>query len=336
MITPPASFQAAEAWRLMLPKMAAQPLQLALEDLNFLWQWHRPQLVSLAPHMSGAVSRASEYHCPIVPSQDGLPYTFEHRLACSAASQTITVGVDYCTTYAGAGTAWTALYSTAVGTSATAGGLTTVQHGPYTLPASAVVLRFTYSSPAAGTRTDHHILGYPTPAAATAGIQASGFVPFDDGLLTHADGGAVHTEWLNRLKASSVAVLRDRHQMALSFAQEFSTTPFASRTDKTAWWPMPAGKVRLPWQTGTINLRVMAIGGVSGGATADLLRVGQLGGPGQSVLLAADGTVSSATLQCIVQGQGADAHVVLQPAYRTTTGNTTRPFTVVALYQPGT
>lgn len=335
-ITTPTGLQVVDAWRLLLPKMAVQPLKMAMENINGLWRWHRPQVASLAPHMSGVVARASEYHFAIEPSVDGLQYTFEHRFACSGISQAVTIGVDYCTTYAGGATAWTAIYSSAETSSGTGGEMTRKTHANYVIPATAVALRVTYTAPAAGTRKDHHVLAYPTPGDAVAGIQASGFVPFDDTLLNHADGGAVHTEWINRCKRSSVALLRDRKQMAFSWVQEYSTTPKEARTDKTAWWPMPAQRVRLPYQSGTVNLSASAIAAVTAGTTADLVRLAQLGGPGKSVLFAADGTVQHQTLQCLIDGTGADAGVTLQAAYRTTSGNTTRPFSVVAYYQPGT
>lgn len=321
---------------MLLPKMTTQPLKMAMENINYLWQWHRPQLVSFAPHMSGAVARASEYHIPIIPSADGLRYSFEHRFSCSGISQAVTISVDYCTTYAGGGTAWSALYSAAETSDGTGGALTRKTHSNYTIPVTAVALRVSYTAPAAGTRKDHHVLVYPTPDVAAAGVQDSGFVPFDDTVIGHADGGAVHTEWINRCKRSAVAVLKDRRQMAFSFVQEFSTTPKEARTDKTAFWPMPAARLRLPWQSGTVTLQVYAIGAVTAGTTANLLRLAQMGGPGKSVLLAADGAIQTAQLQCLIDGTGPDAGVTLQAAYHTTSGNTTRPFSVVAFYQPGT
>ena len=334
-ITTPTEIQITPGYALMLPSMGKQPLKRALENVNFLWKYHRPALVAVAPNADPAVTRASDYHIPILPSLDALRYTFHHRVLCSAATQAITVSVDETDAYAGGATVWTNIYSSNE-TSGGAGALNTWVHVDKTIPADAVALRVSYTGPAAGTRTDHHILAYPAPADAVAGVTASGFVPFDDGMLDHADLAAVHTELVNRCKESTAAILQDRRQWAFSFVQEYRTAPRLTRLNLVEWWPAPVARVWLPHQGPTVDLAFRVIGEVSAGATANLLRVSQVGATvGKTVTFAADAAIGSATLTCEVQGSGLMRYVDLVFALRSTAGNTTRPFGVMAFWTPG-
>ena len=47
-ITTPAAIQVSTPGQLLVPSMLAQPLQRALENLNYLWKWHRPPLVAIS------------------------------------------------------------------------------------------------------------------------------------------------------------------------------------------------------------------------------------------------------------------------------------------------
>ena len=337
-ITTLAKIQIAKEYELLLPDMTAQPLKKALENLNHLWKYYRPPLISACFTMDGGLARTSEYHVPIIPSADALPYSVEVRFVCSLASQNVTVSLDYTANYlAGGASAWTAICSDVVVSDGTGGQLTTHKKANQTIPAAAVALRVQLTAPAAGSRTDHHLLVWPTPNAPSAGLQHSSFAPFDDTLLTSGAQAAVHTEWLNRCKASVVALQSDRKQCALSFLQEYRTAPRWVRTDYTAWIPAPPVRVWLPAQSGVVTLAVRALAEVSAGATPQLLRVRQVGlsGNAQSVLLDASGAIESATLSCQVQGSGLLSYVDVEVAFRTTAGNTTRPFAIMAWHVPG-
>jgi hypothetical protein len=294
-------------------------------------------VLSVAYNSDPGLTRTSDYHIPIVPSADGLRYTLEHRFVCSAATQTVNVSVDYTTNYAGGGTVWVNIYAQNVTSDGTGGNLTTAVHADKTIPANAVALRVTYTAPAAGTRTDHHLLVYPSPPDATTGLQASGFVPFDDTLMVSGEQAAVHTEWVNRCKSSAVALLQDRRQCALAFVQEYRTTPRMTLTDKQVFRAVTHGRVWFPFQkTDALSLRVVVIAAVSAGATADLVRVRQVGPTGAaSKTFDADGNDNAETLVCVVEGANELCHVDLEVAIKTTAGNTTRPFAVVAFWQPG-
>lgn len=334
----PATVNIAKEYELLLPHMKRYTLDRALQNVNHSWKHFRPALVSVAPTAEVALPRASEYHIPVLPSADGLQYSFEVRFACSAASQNVTVSVDYTTAYvAGGASVWTAICSDVVVSDGVGGRLTTHQKANQVIPATAVALRVMLTAPAAGTRDDHHILAWPTPGDAVSGIQPSGFVSYDDTMMTSADRAAVHTEWVNRCKYSTVALLRDRRQCAYSFAQEYRTLPRWKSTDATFWRPLPPVRIWLPGQTGTVTLAARVIAEVDAGATADLVRLRQIGtaGEGKSVLFDASGAIESAGLEVKILGSGLLAYVDVELAIRTTTTHTTRVFAAMAWYTPG-
>jgi len=339
-ITTPTKVQIAKEWELLLPDMGAQPLQKALENINYHWKHYRPAMTSAGMTADPALTRTGEYHWPVVVSQQtgGMRYSFEVRFVCSNASQNVTVSVDYTTAYvAGGASVWVAICSDVVVSNGTGGLLTTHQKADQAVPVTAVALRLQLTAPAAGDRTDHHVLAWPTPAATSAGLQAGGFAPFDDTLLASGQLAAIHTEWINRCKASHVALLNDRAQNAYSFLQEYRTAPRWRRTDVTSWTPLPPMRIWLPGQSGTVTLAVKAIAEVNAGATADLVRFRQvgIGGSGASVLIAASGAIETAALLVQVQGSGLLSVVDVELALRTTAGNTTRVFAVMAWHTPG-
>ncbi|MBM4346423.1 MAG: hypothetical protein FJ100_23855, partial [Deltaproteobacteria bacterium] len=268
--------QFAAEWELLLPQMATQPLRKALENINYHWKYYRPALVSFAPTADPGLTRSSEYHIPIQPSADGLRYTFETRFICSAAAQNVTVTVEYTTAYvAGGASVWVGICSDVVVSNAVGGALTTVTKADQTIPATAVALKWSLTAPAAGDRTDHHLVALPTPAAPVAGLQLSGYAPFDDTLLLSGDQAAVHTEWLNRCKFSMAKLLLDRQQNAYSFGQEYRSAPRWTKTNAAYWSPLPPVRIGLPGQSGVVSLLVSVIAEVSAGNTSDLVRLRQ-------------------------------------------------------------
>ena len=335
-IITPTSLDVVKKGQLISTSVSAQPLRLALNNLNYLYSYHKPPHLSVIYNSTAALTRNSEYHIPVTPSADGIAYTFEHRWQCSAATQTVTVGVDYCTTYAGAGTAWTNLYSTAV-VSGGAAALTRSTSAAYTVPATALAVRVTLTAPGAGTRTDHGFLMWPTAAAPLVGVKASGFIPFDDGLIANTNGPAVHEEWLQRCAISSRSIAADRKQCAFAFVQEYTATPafVCSDTIKgngTAGYSLPAVRAYLPSSTSGQTLNIKAIASVSAGSTADRIRFSLVGG--NSVLLDAAGGIDSDSMTMPSTGQGLAAAVdVLLTAFNTAT-NSTKIYAVVVWWTP--
>jgi len=336
-ITTPTGVGISNASALWLPAMAQEPLKTALQNCNYLMQWHRPPLVSHCYTADDALTRTSIYIVPIIPSADSLRYNFEHRFVCSAGSQSVTVTVDETASYTGGSTTWANIYSQAVTSDATGGNLTTHTKTLQAIASTSEALRITYTAPASGSRNDHHVLTYPAPAATVAGLMASGATPFDDGLLAHADKGAVHTEWLNRCKATSSAVLRDRKQIALSFVQDETNQTYQHNSLGSDYYPLPIARVWLPNQgpVCTLDLRVLA--SVDAGGYSDLIRVRQAGGvPGAaSTTFDALGGVESSTLALIMQGDGLMRYADIEIGVARLGANKTRLKAVSGYYTPG-
>lgn len=328
-----------------LAAMDTEPLQTALLNLNWLWIYHRPPLVSVCPSEPAAMGRNAVIVVPIQPSADALRYDFHVEAVCSANTN-LTVVVEETDNYtglptSGTPTAWTNVYTTVTAETAAARAaqITTSK----TIPADSVALRFTVSV-AAGTFELHHLLVFPAPSSVPAGTAACGFVPYDDALLTTA-GGPVHTEFLDRCVYSTVAILRDRRHMALSLCQDETAANVdyapASVSSFAAW---PKVRVWLPYQGESVHLDVRCLLTVSGGSGANLVRVSQVkdaGGtpikPTQSILLSGDGTgyIDQADLRVYLQGDGAMRYADVEVAIRTDGANTLRLHSLVALWRPG-
>jgi hypothetical protein len=336
-ITTPATIGIATPSSLWLPDVAIQPLRAALENINYLMQYHRPPLVSHCYTAEDALTRASSYIIPVIASADSLRYTFEHRFTCSAASQSVTVTVDETATYAGGATTWSNIYSQAVTTSGSAGGLTTHTKTLQPITSTTTALRITYTAPASGSRNDHHVIAYPAPAAPSAGLMPSGATPFDDGLITSADLAAVHTEWINRCKVTASAVLRDRKQIALSFLQDETSQAYTHDSIGTAFHALPAVRVWLANQGPAVTLDLRVLASVDGGLGTDLIRIRQSGGvPGAvSTIFDASGSIESGTLALVMQGDGLMRHADIEIAVARTAGNRTRLKSVSGFYTPG-
>lgn len=339
-ILTPSTLQVTSQAGLLVPAMAADPLRTALQNLNYLWRQYRPPLVDLCPNVAVTGGRAKLVY-PIWPSQDGIKYNVEHRLMPSWTT-TATITVDYCTSYTGGTTTWTNLATSSTAT--TANVLLTKLDNGLVIPANAVALRFDYQV-ALGTCAAEHVLVYPAADACTVGIKPSGFVPFDDGMLAVA-GAPIHTELLNRCKRSTLAIVRDRRQQVLSFGQvETGTTWTVCPPDKAPidapasyeqFRDLPAVRIWLPYQGPTVVVALRVLADVDAGATADLIRVRQLGvQDAQSISFSASGAIVSGTLRLNLQGQGLSRYADIAIAARRTTGNSTRLRAVSAYWTPG-
>lgn len=330
-VTAPTAFAVVKKGLLWSPAMAAQPLQKALENVNYLWQYHRPPLLSVIYTVAPSLTRATIYHIPVMPSQEtgGLRYIFQHRFVCSDGAATVQVTVESCTTYAGGATAWTSVYTQSVA-SAGAGALTTHTSSASIIPVAAVAIRVTYGAPSAGTRTDHHLLVHPGQGAATVGSYSTGFRPFDDSVLTAA-GAPIHEEFLQRCAVSSRAVLTDRKQCAYAFVQEYSTTPHLVVTTAKggiAGHGLPTTRGYLPGAFGAQTLYLRAIATVDGGATASLVDF-------NGALLDADGTLQGAmTATGTPTDQGANASHDWALTIKNNAAQETRLLAAVAFWTP--
>ena len=336
-ITPQSAIQVSDDGELLVPAMAAQPLQAALENLNYLWQWHWAPLVDVCPNVDPATSRDTLVY-PILPSGEGLRYTFEHTLE-TEVNTTVDVSVEYCTTYAGGGTTWHALY-TATTPTTTAGAPYTQVDANIAIPYNAEALRIQFES-ASGDYFPHHILAYPSPDAPGPGITTLGFTPFDDGLLGSTDGAAVHTEFLNRCKESSLIVLRDRRQQVLSFLQKETGTPLTVCSYADAWptddyQDLPRVRLVFPFQSPTVLVEISVLADVSGGSTVDMVRVRQVGiADAELATFDADFAISTRSLKLTLQGTGLYRWADVAIGARCTNATTTKVRAVSGCWRPG-
>lgn len=321
---------------LLMPALAQNPVRLALRNANYFYRYHSPPMLSVAYCTSGLLTRAAIYHIPIMPSADGLLYDFEHRYECSNATQTITTTVDYCTTYAGGATVWTNLYAQN-DTTAGAGVVLRSTRTGVTLPRTAVALRVQYSAPAAGTRTDHHLLVYPNTQTLAAGVTTSGFVPWDDGALTSAEGWPLHEEHLNRIGRNAYYVMTDRMQCAFAFVQEYTATPRWQCTDTyfgQLGYEFPAVRAYLPntADSNVSTLTVSVIATVSAGTTTRRVQLMQPNGA--TCFANASGNIETTTLDIAASRGGLDSFADLQLVVNNSAANTTTVYAVVAFYTP--
>ena len=336
-ITTPAAIQVSTPGQLLVPSMLAQPLQRALENLNYLWKWHRPPLVDVCPNVTHLIDRHVMVY-PVTPSFDSLRYTFEHRLLTVSAT-TVGITVDYCTAYAGGSTSWTNIYTATAGTT-TAGVLWAQVDHNHVIPHDAVALRVSYLT-GSGNYLPHHLLVYPTPDVASAGITQSGFTPFDDGLLVGTTGAAVHTEFLNRCKRSALTLLKDRRQQVLSFLQVETGTTLTlpnALTVNDDWQDSPTARLFFPHQSGAVEIWVSVLADVATGTNTDLVRVRQLGGTPNpmAVTFNADGAINTLPLTLTLQDPGGlHAYADVAVGIKSVAANRTQLRAVSACWRPG-
>lgn len=278
---------------LVQPAADRDPLYTILKNANGMFESFAPaHLSALYTVEKGISARSAVFEIPILPSADGLDYDFSHWIYAEAGGAgTLTVQVEEWT-----GAAWNTIENTA-GIAAAAATMVRHDHTA-AVDANATKLRITISR-VTDAFTPVSILMRPGTNTITTGVKASGFVPFDDGLLNVGTNDAgINTEHLNRGPQNAMAILKDRRQCVFSFVQESGiVNPLYFAEDS----PLSAGlfarfgeaMASIPNQRDP-QVKVLAIGSVDGGATADLINVYQVGGKG--VTLDADGNVQSADL----------------------------------------
>lgn len=296
-ITVPAGLQIVTSGSLVAPAlMASTPLKTALEDLNFLWMYHQPPLVDLAP---STMDRLSPVHHAIRPSADGLLYTLQLRILPSNNS-TVDILIKTCDVYAGGATVWN--HTIVNTTQATTAGTLLTYTTTATVSKDAVCM-YVKLTPAAGSAVLEHILVYPSPATVPAGRKTgSGALPFEDGLLSGTAGAPVHAEFVNRCRTSSVAILADRWQQCLSFAAESPPDPSMLLTLSEDWVAAPKVRAYFRGQT-EVDIRLFVIASVSGGSTSDRVRIVTKPGA-QLATFDADGTIQQVDVTALPDADG--------------------------------
>lgn len=334
-ITTPTELSVTPEGGFLLPPVEVDPLRAALRNANHLWRSFAPPAVSFIP-LDGPLSRATtHYVVPVVPSADGLAYGFHHLLQpTTTGTVDITIaentGVD-------PSTGWTTIYGPTTTASLTGGAWTTVITGGVTVSAAAKMLRVTYSGMSGtGDLLVSHVLAVPAPGAPSAGLQPSGFAPFDEDLLSSTNG-PVATEMLDRAQANAFALLQDRVQVVASLVQPYDAAPgwlglAAPVAGAPTGVPMRLGAAvaHLPWQAkAKLHIHVLAF--VSSGSDADLVEV-QVGD--QSVRFDASGQLETAELTVKLTGV-VDSSLPVSVRVRATFGESTYCAAVVVTWRPG-
>ncbi len=348
-VTPGTDLVITPAEDLIFQPVALSPLSVALTNANWLYLYHRPPLVSVAPQQPSAMTRTAIIVVPCIPSADsvaGTRYDF-HTVVLTSNNANITVAVEYCTSYtglpgSGAPTAWTNIFTQV--TAATASVVLTQAKLSQAVPTTAVALRYSVSV-SAGSFELHHMLAVPAPTTVPTGLQNSGFIGYDDGLFGTVTNAPVHAELLNRCRRSSIAVLRDRRQMVLSLcADEVQANCLITEDNKTSLAAFPSVVLWFPWQGEFLDVTVYALATVDAGTSMGLLTVSQVpAGDVQdvaTVTLDASGTdgsggIKSGTLRLRLSGEGLMRWARVAVSMKTTSANAIYLHSLVALWQPG-
>jgi hypothetical protein len=299
-ITYPAAYPVVDDHDLLLPAADAAPLSSGLLLANAAYQLHRPCPVVVVYTAERDVTRALEFRVPIIPSADGLSYTFRHVVELGAGVTAITIEIE---TQSGGG-GWSTVYGPTSTGSLTASAKNTVDTAA-TIAAVTDEVRITYSQTTGG-----DVISADSVAAIPAGGSpsartSSGFWPYDDGLLT-ATGAPINVELVNRAMANAFAIFEDRAQCVFSFAQESDANALYDLGDATQaadeqWVLVACGIAQVPMVSGAQTMTVRVIASVSGSpaSTDDRVRV-HVGNVW--ALMDASGDVESATLSVDVPG----------------------------------
>lgn len=333
-ITTPTDLSVTPEGGFLLPPVEVDPLRAALRNANHLWENYTPPAVSFIP-LDGPLSRSTtHYVVPVVPSADSISYYVLHILHPETTG-TVDIAIDE-NTGLDPSTGWTTIYGPTT-TGSLAGDEWTTAVTLATISAAARMLRITYSGMSGtGDLLVSHVLAVPAPGAPSAGLQPSGFAPFDEDLLS-ATNGPVATEMLDRAQANAFALLQDRVQVVASLVQPYDAAPgwlglAAPVAGAPTGVPMRLGAAvaHLPWQAkAKLHIHVLAF--VSSGSDADLVEV-QVGD--QSVRFDASGQLETAELTVKLTGV-VDAALPVTVRVRATFGESTYCAAVVVTWRPG-
>ena len=300
-VTYPSAYTITPTAGLVLPPIASQPLATAMANGNAAFELHNPSPLTVVYTAAPALTRAASFRLPITPSADGISYDFRHTVRTGTGTTAVTITIEQ---QSGGGG-----YSTIYGPTATAAGASSTVDitTAATITAGVDEVRITYdrgSDPC----TYDSVSVLPNATGPTS-IQSSGFWPYEPGLLT-ATGAPINTELMNRPLRNARAVVNDRAQCVLSFAQEDNGTPANVRYDLTATTTAPPGVAQvfgvvtaaMPFAPKRVSVTVSVIATVDGGSSAGVVRVRT---PyGHTAIFNGTGNVERATLEVAVQNSG--------------------------------
>ena len=288
----------------VLPPLAVEPLRTIARNVNAVWLYHQPPHVQAMPadeYHAGVTS--AQYVIPISPSADGLPYFAQ--LAQFSPLFTVTRTYEYSATGALGAVGWTSLGSYTG--SPTGSGI--LQDSLPAIPAGSRALRVTLSS--ASAFFPQSLVIYPRPTSVPAGVQPSGFIAYDDGILEGAASAPLHQELLDRCRRSPLAVWHDRLQCGLSLVCEINERAgHAADAAGAVVWRLASARIRLPGYGGETSFTVRAIAEHDSGApVSDVITVRLSGVDAASVTLDATKQTESGTIKVTPAGTGIEAYV---------------------------
>ncbi len=315
--------------------MSANPLQTALANSNHLYKFHTPNLLSFSP-LGVPVNFAQTYVVPVMPSVDGLSYDFWYSiLPVNSGTMTVTVEANTGTNPSGG---WgSPIYPATATASLTANVWNSTRHTT-TIASNVRMLRITIGSPR-GNYTLGHVAVQPSRVNVTSGFKTSGFIPFDDSLIT-SSRAAINTEMINRCKTNALSVLNDRQQCLASLVQPYVVSPFTNGpyvVTTPGGYTYVANRLigmataHVPGQN-KMTAHVYCLASVDGGSTADLVTI--WGSGSDSVTLDATGHLVSKPLH--LQGNGTQtSQVSFTVRVKANPGQKTYLHSLIVLWQPG-
>lgn len=327
-VTYPTAYVITPTHGLVLPAADAEPLARALRNGNCMFQQWRPPIASAVYTTDPLTARAASYRIPVSVSPDGLTYTARHYVRTGAGAGAVTITIEQQT----AGGGWSTIYGP---TAHAAGATTVVQIDTSIVPSAGIdELRVTYSR--VDPYTPDSVTIFPSGSNAPVVRQASGFWPYDDGLLS-ATGAPINTELVNRTLRNARAVAGSRAQALLSWVQESDAAntrydlSAAMQPDDT-WITVAHGVASVPYAPQELEVTVSTIASVTGGTTTSRVRV--QAGAGWK-LLNATNIPNSGTIKCAVSSPGTlQASVTWRVQARRAAGWETNVHAVVGYYTP--
>jgi len=299
-ISYPGSYAITSTAELVLPAIAAAPLSVAMQNANAAYEIHRPSPLTVVYTATPALTRTASFRLPVTPSADGITYGCAHTVRTGTGATAVTITIEE----QSGGGGWAVIY----GPTAHAAAASSTVDIFHTAPITAGIdeLRITYARGTDPATYDSVTLIPNTTGPTTR--QASGFWPYDSGLLGAA-GAPINTEMVNRPLRNARAIVNDRAQCVLSFAQEDDGTPANVRHDLTASTSTPADQYQtfgvvtaaLPFAETFTTLNLSVIATVDGGANSDVIRVRTAGG--EAVTFDGTGNVERASIVARVQNK---------------------------------
>ena len=329
-IAVPATLTATRQSALVQPSADESPLIDILQNTAHMYAFGPAHLTCVYTCEDKISNRQAVFQIPILPSADGIDYTFRHHVRTGTGTSNLGLTLEE----------WTGAWDTIETTTSISAGANTVityEHTS-TVDANATKLRVTWGRlTGADQYTPDSLCMFPAVASIAVGKKTSGYVPFDDGLLTLA-GSPIHTEFFNRAVRNAAYLLEDRQQCALAFVQEDDATYVkheigAAGLGAGVYGRLGYARFFAPYQVNP-EITVLAIATVSGGSPDAIVRVRQDAMQGQSVTLDGDGAINSASLRLAMPG-GAMSYADLEVQMTHTTSSEAYLHAVVAYWQPG-